>query len=95
MLLINPLSAPTPVPPLQPSPYYPSSRRFRNPLFLRVEEVPGAESARLDLERLAEAGRALNDSRRIDRDAVWKLKSEALARLWSASRELGRRAVGS
>ena len=84
MLLINPLSAPTPVAPLQPSPYYPSSRRFRNPLFLRVEDVPGAESARLDLERLAEAGRALNDARRIDRDVVWKLKSEALERLWSA-----------
>jgi 4-alpha-glucanotransferase len=84
MLLINPLSAPTPVPPLQPSPYYPSSRRFRNPLYLRVEEVPGAESARLDLGRFAEAGRALNDARRIDRDAVWKLKSEALERLWSA-----------
>jgi 4-alpha-glucanotransferase len=84
MLLINPLSAPTPVPPLQPSPYYPSSRRFRNPLFLRVEEVPGAEAARLDLERLAEAGRALNGARRIDRDAVWKLKAEALERLWSS-----------
>jgi 4-alpha-glucanotransferase len=83
MLLINPLSAPTPVAPLQPSPYYPSSRRFRNPLFLRVEEVPGAASARIDLERTAEAGRALNEARRIDRDAVWKLKSEALDRVWS------------
>jgi 4-alpha-glucanotransferase len=83
MLLINPLSAPTPVAPLQPSPYYPSSRRFRNPMYLRVEEVPGAEGARLDLERLAAAGRALNEARRIDRDAVWKLKAEALERLWS------------
>ena len=84
MLLINPLSAPTPVAPLQPSPYYPSSRRFRNPLYLRVEEVGGAESARVDLERLATAGRALNDARRIDRDAVWKLKSEALERIWAS-----------
>jgi 4-alpha-glucanotransferase len=84
MLLINPLSAPTPVAPLQPSPYYPSSRRFRNPLYLRVEQVPGAGTSRLDLEHLAAAGRALNEVRRIDRDAVWKLKAEALERLWAS-----------
>jgi 4-alpha-glucanotransferase len=86
MLLINPLSAPTPVAPLQPSPYYPSSRRFRNPLYLRVEDVAGAESARVDLERLATAGRALDEARRIDRDAVWKLKAEGLERVWTSFR---------
>jgi 4-alpha-glucanotransferase len=84
MLLINPLAAPTPVSPLQPSPYYPSSRRFRNPLYLRVEEVPGGAGGRVDLQPLAAAGRALNEDRRIDRDAVWKLKAEALERLWAA-----------
>jgi 4-alpha-glucanotransferase len=84
MLLINPLSAATPVAPQQPSPYYASSRRFRNPLYLRVEEAPGAQTSGLDLERLAAAGRALNEERRIDRDAVWKLKGEALERLWAA-----------
>jgi 4-alpha-glucanotransferase len=84
MLLINPLSAPTLVPPLQPSPYYPSSRRFRNPIYLRVEEVPGADVAGIDLPGLAAAGQALNETRRIDRDAVWKLKTEALEPLWAA-----------
>jgi 4-alpha-glucanotransferase len=84
MLLINPLSAATPVAPLQASPYYPSSRRFRNPLYLRVEEVPGADTSRVDLEGLAAAGRALNAERRIDRDAVWALKIEALERLWAS-----------
>lgn len=83
MLLINPLSAATPVAPLQASPYYPSSRRFRNPLYLRVEHVPGADTSRADLEGLAAAGRALNAERRIDRDAVWKLKGEALEKLWA------------
>ncbi|HEY3188036.1 MAG TPA: 4-alpha-glucanotransferase [Solirubrobacteraceae bacterium] len=84
MLLINPLSAATPVAPLQPSPYYASSRRFRNPLFLSVEEVPGARTAGVDLERLAATGRVLNEERRIDRDAVWKLKGAALEKLWAA-----------
>ncbi|HEY3189005.1 MAG TPA: 4-alpha-glucanotransferase, partial [Solirubrobacteraceae bacterium] len=84
MLLINPLSAVTPVAPQQPSPYYASSRRYRNPLYLRVELAPGAGTSRLDLDRLAAAGRALNDARHIDRDAVWKLKAEALEGLWAA-----------
>ena len=39
-LLINPLHAAEPVAPLEPSPYLPSSRRFFNPLYLRVEDVP-------------------------------------------------------
>jgi len=77
-LLVNPLSAPTLVPPIEASPYFPSSRRFRNPLYIRVEDAPGASDLGAALEPLARAGRALNDSRMIDRDAVWKCKSEAL-----------------
>ena len=41
-LLVNPLHANIPVTPQQPSPYYPSSRRFRNIIYLRVADVPGA-----------------------------------------------------
>ena len=82
MALVNPLHAAMPVGPQQASPYSPSSRCFRNPLYLRVEEVPGAASAGAGLEELAAAGRALNDSRRIDRDEVWRLKSSALEDLW-------------
>ena len=83
ILLVNPLHAATPVVPQQPSPYFPSSRRYRNLLYLRIEDIPGAAEARLDLERLAVAGRVLNRERRIDRDAVFKLKIEALQVLWS------------
>src|SRR5450756_327855 len=39
-LLINPLHAAEPVTPLTPSPYLPSTRRFVNPIYLRVEEIP-------------------------------------------------------
>jgi 4-alpha-glucanotransferase len=55
---------------------------FRNPLYLRVEDVP--ELAALDpgdrarVEALAGAGRELNDRDRIDRPAVYRLKDEAL-----------------
>ena len=82
MLLVNPLHAVAPVAPQQPSPYYPSSRRFRNPLYLRVEEAPGAGEANIDLSPLARAGRALNENRTIDRDAVFRLKQQALEKLW-------------
>ena len=83
VLLLSPLHAVSPALPQESSPYYPSSRRYRNPLYLRVEEVPGAHEADLDLEPVARAGRALNQARRIDRDAVLRLKMTALERLWA------------
>jgi len=39
-LLVNPLNAASPVTPQQPSPYFPSSRRYRNLLYLRIEGNP-------------------------------------------------------
>ena len=83
-LLVNPLHAVAPTLPQEASPYLPSSRRFLNPLYLRVEEVPGADA--VELRDLAEQGRALNASRRIDRDAVWALKREALRRVFEVRR---------
>jgi 4-alpha-glucanotransferase len=80
--LVSPLHAALPAPHQEPSPYFASSRCFRNPLYLRVEEVPGAERLP-ELPELARAGRILNRSRRIDRDAVWRLKSRALESLYA------------
>jgi 4-alpha-glucanotransferase len=67
--------------PQQPSPYFPSSRRFRSPLYLRVEEIDGVEALE-DLSAIAARARALNKDRVIDRDMVFTLKMRALERAW-------------
>ncbi|HEX4222127.1 MAG TPA: 4-alpha-glucanotransferase [Pseudonocardiaceae bacterium] len=77
MLLVNPLHAPMPGLPVPRSPYSPSSRRFANPLYLRVQDVDG-------YRRLDAATRAKVDALRppradlIDYDAVHTAKEEAL-----------------
>ena len=39
-VLVNPLHAAAPTAPMEPSPYLPTSRRFVNPIYLRVEAIP-------------------------------------------------------
>jgi len=96
-LLVNPLHAAAPVLPQEPSPYFPSSRRFANPLYLRVTDVPElAALPAADRERVAAmaAGcRALNDTDRIDRDRVFQAKMAALALLSAAPLVPGRAAA--
>ena len=84
-VLVNPLHAGHPTIPQSTSPYFPSSRRFRNPLYLHVEDVDGASSLE-GLDALAVAGRDLNRAPHIDRDAVYRLKMDALDRLWEMFR---------
>ncbi|GAA3169763.1 4-alpha-glucanotransferase [Blastococcus jejuensis] len=79
-LLINPLHAVAPIAQQEASPYLPATRRFRNPIYLRVSEVPGAEG--VDLEE--DAGRALSAGALIDRDAIWARKREVLMRIFFA-----------
>jgi 4-alpha-glucanotransferase len=80
-LLVNPLHAVAPVVGQEASPYLPATRRFRNPLYIRIDDVPGADD--VDLSDLRERARQLNADDRIDRDAVWALKHEALRRLFA------------
>ncbi len=82
-VLINPLHAAEPTPPLSASPYLPMTRRYISPLYLRVEDIP--EFGRLEpgqrnrIESLAAPLRARNATGDlIDRDAVWAAKREAL-----------------
>lgn len=97
MLLVNPLHAAAPGVPQTTSPYYPSSRRFRNPLYLRVEEVP--ELAALDagdrqrVVVLAQRARAANAGDRIDRDALQRAADEALRLLAAVPRSAEREAA--
>jgi 4-alpha-glucanotransferase len=79
-LLLNPLHAALPGLPQEASPYFPSSRRFLNPLYLRLAEVPGVEG-------LPEGERAaLNAGRLIDRDRVYEVKMRALEAAWERVR---------
>jgi 4-alpha-glucanotransferase len=73
-LLVNPLHAGLPLLPIDPSPYFPTSRLFLDPLYLRPA---GGDT---DVSDLAAAARLLNRERRIDRDQVALLKMSALAR---------------
>ncbi|HEX2235346.1 MAG TPA: 4-alpha-glucanotransferase [Actinomycetota bacterium] len=83
MTMINPLHATSPGAPQEASPYFPGSRLWRNPLYISIDDVPGAGSGDERLDELRAAGRALNRDARIDRDAVYALKLEALERLWA------------
>lgn len=82
--MISPVVAAAPTPVQEPNPYFPSSRRFRNPLYLSVPEVPGAGLAEKDLEAAARAGQQLNTTQLVNRDAVWNLKLRALEAIWNA-----------
>ena len=84
-ILLNPLGAQTPTLPYEPSPYYASTRRFQNPVYLRVEDVEGADEAEVQIEPLRQAARALNAEPLIDYDRVFQLKSQALEHIFRAA----------
>ncbi|MCT9087580.1 4-alpha-glucanotransferase [Streptomyces sp. ASQP_92] len=97
---VNPLHAAVPGAPTDPSPYRPSSRRFPDPVHLRVENIPEyahvTERAALDelTERAAALRqRVLSKGELIDRDAVWEVKREALDLIHRVPLAPGRRAA--
>jgi len=82
VVLVNPLHAGAPTLPVQPSPYYPSSRRWANPLYLRIDETPAYAAAPADVRASVDALRPAVGGERLDRDAVWATKQAALHALW-------------
>jgi 4-alpha-glucanotransferase len=96
-VLINPLHAASPVAPMSPSPYLPVTRRFANPMYLHIEDVPEfnrlSEAVHDRLEQLAAQLRRLNDTDDLlDRDAVWAAKRVALQAIHLAGMTDERRA---
>jgi 4-alpha-glucanotransferase len=83
LVLLNPLGAQLPTLPYEHSPYYPSTRRFRNVIYLRPEQVEGADAADLSAER--EEAVALNYDRLIEYDHVYELKIAALRKVFEAA----------
>lgn len=81
-VLVNPLHAAEPVAPMEPSPYLPTSRRFVNPIYIRVEDIPEmgyvSSAERQLLEWHADDARTWNEQDTIDRDLVWSAKVAAL-----------------
>ncbi|GGM01076.1 4-alpha-glucanotransferase [Nakamurella endophytica] len=91
-VLVNPLHAAQPTPPLEPSPYLPTSRRFANPLYLRPERIP--EYAGLPDGQRAAAERARREldpaAPELDRDAAWLAKRALLEAVFEVPRSAGR-----
>ena len=86
VLLANPLHAETPVLPVNPSPYFPSSRRFRSPLWLRIEDLPEHSAAPADVRERVAALRPATNPERVERDPAWAAKLAALELLWPLHR---------
>jgi len=85
-VLVNPLHAETPVLPLNPSPYSPSSRVWRSPVGLRIEDSPEYGAAPVELREQVAALRPATDPERVLRDPSFAAKLAALELLWPRHR---------
>ena len=88
-VLVNPVHAAEIVAPMTASPYLPTTRRFANPVYLRVERIP--EFADLPVaarEAIAAAAAQVraDSGDLIDRDRSWAAKRAALAQVHAVAR---------
>ncbi|GAB3463193.1 4-alpha-glucanotransferase [Actinophytocola sediminis] len=89
IVLVNPVQAVTPVSPVQRSPYSPSSRRFANPLYLRITETDAFATAPASVRAEVAALAPPPGAELIDYDAVLAAKLAALEVLWPHTRPVG------
>lgn len=97
-VLVNPMHAAEVSPPMAPSPYLPATRRFFNPIYLHIEDIPEyATLAAADRRRIASLADGLKrhttSAALLDRDAVWQAKHEALQILLAAPLSADRQAA--
>jgi 4-alpha-glucanotransferase len=89
-VLVNPFHAPSPVTPIEPSPYLPTTRRFLDPSLIHIEDLVAAEPVSQEvaqrLAQLAQFCRQNNDRDVLDRDGTWLAKREALGLCFEAAR---------
>lgn len=90
-VLINPVHAAEAIPPMEPSPYLPTSRLFVNPIYIRPETIVEYsqldESDQLRVSMLLSTLRTeLGDDDQIRRDACWSHKRRALKIIWAVGR---------
>nr|WP_281496901.1 4-alpha-glucanotransferase [Ornithinimicrobium sp. F0845] len=93
-VLVNPLHAAEPTPPMEPSPYLPTTRRFVNPIYIRVEDVPEvaylSAAERQLVEWFADDAQRYLDVDRLERDAVFGAKEAALRLVFRQGRSMRR-----
>ncbi len=97
-LLVNPLHASDPAPPVEPSPYLPVTRRFTSALYVRVEDIPEyldlPAAARERVARARAEVAPLNErTDTIERDRILACKNRALAEVFAVPLTAGRRAL--
>ncbi|VEH06769.1 4-alpha-glucanotransferase [Corynebacterium kutscheri] len=94
-LLINPMHAAEPFAPVEDSPYLPTTRRFTNPIYIRIEDIPELlaldEETQADIEELANEFRELNTSAGyIERNPIYEAKLQVLREIFACQREPAR-----
>jgi 4-alpha-glucanotransferase len=94
-VLINPLEAGAPTPPLEPSPYLPTSRRFLNPIYIKPEDIyEYAELADKDRIQIEAIKKSLHEELAgddlIERDLVMPAKMAALKIIFAVKRRAAR-----
>ena len=87
-VLVNPMHAAEPTPPVEDSPYLPTTRRFTNPIYIRVEDTPEYRAHPELRETIAGMKESLSEANgsaeELERNPVLASKIRALYMLWTA-----------
>lgn len=97
-ILINPLHAAEPFPPIEDSPYLPTTRRFINPIYIRVEDIPEMaeldDDLKADIAEMASEFQELNTTAAvIERNPIFMAKLQVLHEIFHVIRTPERQAA--